>query len=559
MRKTIYTLLLVGACLINMNAQSVLRENVAIVKPNYTASSIKFITDLSKVARKNGYPKAAEVLESYTKGSFGSGFIYTDPNTQKSYIVTNRHVVAQANSATIEFQHSDKPYIEFKDCPIIIVDEQLDLALIELKDGIGIPKGLSIKTELPQEGTTVYTAGFPGLNNKPSWQLGQGIISNNSVKDKILSGTNSIGAIQHTAQVSAGSSGGPLLVKSDNDSYTIIGVNTWKISDRENTNFSIAGKSLKQFLDKYAGAKTQNSGTDLQQRAIGFTQAMKNNYEDILPYISNEYISNVSFDHFYELINAVPDSISDNIATCFNNGRPIDGVRIGLAYIMFKKISSMNLEYDYSSEAGNNEYANATFKSAKKEFATTWIFEQGEWRLQRFPALKLTDLEEQGVSKRYGYSNSIKIGMETPLTEKEIWGTLYYATYEYTFRTFMTTGFTIGQGNYSYNPTAGMDHNDEGKWIKEKYINLAISVGGQVPIKLSSFYFIPNLKGFIEFNTADVPGALGYVGGFEIAYKLNRKTYLLGGVSYKQRYFNTTEEYKYKDFSTLGIHLGITF
>lgn len=556
MRKTTVLLLLTWFSILTFHAQTVLRENVAIVKPSYTNSSITFIKNLSKVVRNDGYRLASDILDSYTKDNFGSGFIYTNPKSQKSYIVTNRHVVSQADLATIEFQQPDGQIAEYKDCAIVAVDESLDLALIELPLNSNISKGLKIETSTPEEGSTVFSAGYPGLNNKPSWQLGQGIISNISVQDKLLSGTNSTGAIQHTAQIDAGSSGGPLLIK-DDEGYKIIGVNSWKIADREGANFSISSKTLVRFLNDHAGIKEKNTLEDLENNAKDFAAVMKKDYESILPFISSEYISNVSIDHFHELINAVPDSIDDKIAVCFNNGRPIDGVRIGLAYIIFKRIAVLNLKYNTASNVENG-YGNVLFTSDKKDFSTTWIFEQGAWRLQKLPSLRLTDLETQGVSKRYGYKNSFKLGIETPLSEKDRWGTLYFATYEYTLYTFITGGITIGKGKFTYNPSEGWA-DDDGNLETKDFYSASFALGGQVPIKLSSLYFIPNLKGFVEINTNDVDGGLGYIGGMEVAYKLNRKTYLLGGLSYKHRSFNTNDSHIFKNYSTLGFHIGITW
>lgn len=238
--------------------------------------------------------------------------------------MTNRHVVTQAESVTVEFQYSNQWPVVYKDCAIIILDESLDFALIELPENAGFAKGLKIVTEIPEEGLTVFSAGFLGLNNKPSCQLGQGIVSNNSVYDRDLSGTNTAGAIQHTAQIDAGSSGGPLLIKNDNGEYKIIGVNTWKIANRENANFCISAETLTKFLDEHSIVK-KNTVQDLETRSKGYAQALKTGYAEILPYISSDYIANVLADHFYELINAVPDSIGDKIVASINDGHPIDG------------------------------------------------------------------------------------------------------------------------------------------------------------------------------------------------------------------------------------------
>lgn len=83
-------------------------------------------------------------------------------------VVTNRHVVQNALTANVSFENED--------------------------------------------GTEVWSAGFPGLGGKPMWQLGKGTITNASAKIKELIAPNISTIIQHSAEVDAGNSGGPLLL-----------------------------------------------------------------------------------------------------------------------------------------------------------------------------------------------------------------------------------------------------------------------------------------------------------------------------------------------------------
>lgn len=70
-----------------------LRESIAIVRPNFSESTQTFLTDFSKSLRKDGFYAAADILQNYGKGSFGTGFAYRDKRDGRLYIITNRHVV----------------------------------------------------------------------------------------------------------------------------------------------------------------------------------------------------------------------------------------------------------------------------------------------------------------------------------------------------------------------------------------------------------------------------------------------------------------------------------
>ena len=82
-----------------------LRESIAIVRPNFSESTQTFLTDFSKSLRKDGFYAAADILQNYGKGSFGTGFAYRDKRDGRLYIITNRHVVEQAETVDVEFSY----------------------------------------------------------------------------------------------------------------------------------------------------------------------------------------------------------------------------------------------------------------------------------------------------------------------------------------------------------------------------------------------------------------------------------------------------------------------
>ena len=226
-----------------------LRESIAIVRPNFSESTQTFLTDFSKSLRKDGFYAAADILQNYGKGSFGTGFAYRDKRDGRLYIITNRHVVEQAETVDVEFSLPDNSSKTFATCPVVGVHDDFDVAFIALPEEVNIPT-LDITDKSITDGTPVFSAGFPALGDKPSWQLGQGIVSNASAQIKSLTNGKELPLVQHTAQVDAGSSGGPLLIRDENAAagFAVVGINTWKASDRENTNFAIPVHAIDDFL-----------------------------------------------------------------------------------------------------------------------------------------------------------------------------------------------------------------------------------------------------------------------------------------------------------------------
>ena len=155
MKKWILSLLAL-AVLSVASAQN-LRESVAIVRPKLSENTQTFLSDFSKSLRKDGFYSAADILENYGKGSFGTGFAYRNKQDNRLYIITNRHVVEQAEWVDIEFSLPDNSSKRFADCPVIGVHDDFDIAFIALPHGAQVPT-LEITYKTITDGTTVFTA-----------------------------------------------------------------------------------------------------------------------------------------------------------------------------------------------------------------------------------------------------------------------------------------------------------------------------------------------------------------------------------------------------------------
>lgn len=147
-----------------------------------------------------------------------SGFLIHDDTT----LVTNYHVI----DGTYHIRVKDANGKKYTTADTILAyDEDLDLAILQCDEGIGVaPLPLGNSAAIKQ-GDKVFAVGYPlGLANT----LSEGIVSS-------LYSDGGTDTIQTTAAISGGSSGGALL----NDRGEVIGVTAASYEDGQNLNLAI--------------------------------------------------------------------------------------------------------------------------------------------------------------------------------------------------------------------------------------------------------------------------------------------------------------------------------
>lgn len=152
----------------------------------------------------------------------GSGFFAS----QDGLVVTNHHVIKGAYYATVTTTDGTQYFVE----GIAADDETADLALLKVK-AKELPFLALSEGGLPKIGTKVYAIGNPqGLTNTLSEGLisGHREVGQDELGDPIL-------ALQITAPISPGSSGGPLLLPSGK----VAGVTTAYLVGGQNLNFAV--------------------------------------------------------------------------------------------------------------------------------------------------------------------------------------------------------------------------------------------------------------------------------------------------------------------------------
>ena len=170
----------------------------------------------------------------------GSGFFISKDGS----LVTNYHVIKGAEFIEVIREDGTTLFVE----GIAAQDEAMDLALLKVNI-TGVPC-LEIGPDAPPRiGTKVYAIGNPdGLTNTLSEGLVSGLRKQN----------NRLAAVQTSAPISHGSSGGPLLTADG----IVVGVTAATINNGQNLNFAVPAAQVRQLIaHRSALVKLATAGT----------------------------------------------------------------------------------------------------------------------------------------------------------------------------------------------------------------------------------------------------------------------------------------------------------
>ena len=234
--------------------------SVEQVVKNITTSELVENSISSSVDKVYG---STVVITAYKNGkqiSTGTGFIYKK-NKGLAYIMTNNHVIDEADKAEIEFNDNDKT-IEAK---IVGGDKYADIAILTIEDKSEYVTVEIGETESLKLGDTIFTVGTPmGLNYKGT--VTKGILSGKDrMVDISVSGSNTtdyyMKVMQIDAAVNPGNSGGPLC----DVSGKVIGVISMKIVENtvEGMGFAIPIEDALKY------AETIETGESIARPYIG--------------------------------------------------------------------------------------------------------------------------------------------------------------------------------------------------------------------------------------------------------------------------------------------------
>lgn len=202
----------------------------------------------------------ATVLVVSAGGDSGSGF-FVAPN----YVVTNHHVVSRAapgSEALVLSKHLKTGYIG----TVVATSQtgqgtEADFAVIKVDD---VPAGSVRPLPLAAEPTSlsdVIAAGYPSIAIAQDRNLRRLAAGDLKAAPEVVLTKGTVSAVQnkerstpmvlHSADISAGNSGGPLI----DSCGRVVGINTYIVTSRQTTkaNYALGGSWLAAFL---RGAKT---------------------------------------------------------------------------------------------------------------------------------------------------------------------------------------------------------------------------------------------------------------------------------------------------------------
>lgn len=563
--------------LFTINAQQDLKKSVCVVKQNLSDAENEAYEKTASTLFSNSYMSAARQLRK-KNGSFGSGFLYK-ANDGKLYIITNKHVVRNAKSVQLVFKEdgADKT---ISNCNVVAKSDTTDIAVVEFPVSETGYAPLAFHTEQVTDGTSVWSAGFPGLGDEPSWQLGNGIVSNGKYRNLELTDSAHVDVIQHTAQVDPGSSGGPLMVLFENNKtitkeemvgkkkqtvtetitekeYKVVGMNTWKAFHRESANFSLMAKDIKKVVDNLgsvsASKKDDNEG--LQKHVEKFMESFSQSSSEMIPYISDRMVTSMS----EEQISAMLKNISINANNVLRNGDAVEGLKIMTADNIktpIKKPAVLKVE----NVSANGDAGTATFSYGKKHYTSTWEKTCDGWQLTSTDLLGAKATKEKGkgvvdsgfrVLDFDGYGD-VNLDLMFPLTDTycfddEVWSKKTNYTdkfkfgigYSHFFSRFVNwnASFDFGKvervtfdkvyknGYYYYNEEE-REYEIEETTTELKYFCLLTGFGAQCPMAVNRFYFGPDLKAQIGFRNgignflSDSDHDMGFITSLEATFNI---------------------------------------
>ena len=195
---------------------------------------------------KNNIDSVVEVKASTSDvgESYGSGVIYSGDG----YLITNAHVVSYTTLGEIKtFETYEIRFTkdeEYMEAEFIKMDNELDLAILKIKDDIKYSP-ISFSKDTYTYGDTVYAIG-----NTSNYGIGisKGIISVPEVN--VIYNDISRRVIQADIDIASGNSGGALLDKKGR----LIGITTFRTKDlSNNVNYGFAYSIPVRIVKEYIG------------------------------------------------------------------------------------------------------------------------------------------------------------------------------------------------------------------------------------------------------------------------------------------------------------------
>ena len=207
------------ATLVAENSVSIVNITTRQRAPQRSSAEQRDLEELLRQLRPDGAPIEPDAVPGRPRGGVGSGFVMSSDG----YIITNHHVVANADSITVTLTDRREYTAE-----IIGTDELSDVALIKI-EAEGLRAVRFGDSEKVRVGEWVLAIGSPfGLE----FSAAAGIVSAKSRNVPSRGPANYVSFIQTDVAINQGNSGGPLF----NLDGEVIGINSQILSSTGGSN-----------------------------------------------------------------------------------------------------------------------------------------------------------------------------------------------------------------------------------------------------------------------------------------------------------------------------------
>ncbi|MCL2181266.1 MAG: serine protease [Treponema sp.] len=361
----------------------------------------------------------AASLEAIRRGGFGTGFVYVDSGG-RNFIITNYHVIAGAYRFSVTFEREDEEKIVFYNLSVHNVNEQGDIAILAFPEGVRpFRRGINISTSPLRSGTEVHAAGYPGLNNIPVWNFSTGSVLNPRLRPPGMEEHY----VQHSAAINHGNSGGPLLVRDTSTplGYSIVGINTFYISNMQGANFSITSENILSFIRE--SFRQVNELEALQNRVQALMALLTRSrnqyvYAELSSFLSIGMIARDPIGAFRQIPQNGPEELRGKLSR-----DPVTGIAWAVAYNdieMYTYRRNQNVQPELLS-IGPNNFGGYTvrFLISNYPYRSEWVWEHGTWKLGDF-------YEDDGEYNDYPH-----LATPHPLGKRIIYSIASYLDYDW--------------------------------------------------------------------------------------------------------------------------------
>ncbi|GMO39725.1 MAG: hypothetical protein Pg6C_00350 [Treponemataceae bacterium] len=397
-KKNIALSFVLAAALAAVSAQtSALRDYVGVIHQTYHPDVVDFINKIKERAQKRGYSDAVKAYDNYLKGGFGTGFVYVAADGA-NYILTNNHVISQADTISITFERPDGAKTTYDKLRIVAADEDIDIAILTFAGGSRpFTRALALASGQIEELADVYAAGFPGLANEASWRITPGKVTNAAVRlpvshDKDIPEASRGPYIEHNAPLDFGNSGGPLLIQQAGapTGYAVAGINTLSYRFGQNRNFSIPSNRVQDYL-KAALAPPNDAALRalLDKRLDSFIKGLdtsKSAYPHIAQYLSNSCVAGNAEFAVDEVFDRGARAVKTDVDETWSYS-PLFSMNIAVAWLIEDSLRGKSADAIRASTGDITKNSDGGYTVplliGTRTVNTTWINEYGIWKLDK--------------------------------------------------------------------------------------------------------------------------------------------------------------------------------